>query len=202
MESRGLAAKRKVIPTASPAATIRGGYLGRHLIVADLRKAKFECDTPEIVRPERQLVYKYHTVQEALEWLEYYTTQPVVSCDIEVINFAVSCISFSSNPDTACVIPIADRWTEEEELLIWRAIQRVLGNPDSEKVFQNGIFDIQFLLVQNGIEVRGPIKDTMIEYSVMYPEFPKGLGFLGSLYCGSQEYWKDTVKFNNIKDES
>jgi len=36
----------------------------------------------------------------------------------------------------------------------------------------------------------------------MYPELPKGLGFLGSIYCGSQEYWKDMVKFDDIKDNS
>ncbi len=42
----------------------------------------------------------------------------------------------------------------------------------------------------------------MIGHSVMFPEFPKGLDFLGSLYCGSQAYWKDAVKFDNIKGES
>ena len=85
---------------------------------------------------------------------------------------------------------------------MWRGIQGVLGNPNSTKVIQNSMFDVPFLLTRNGITVRGSIHDTMIAHSIMFPELQKGLGFLGSIYCGSQEYWKDTVKFKNIKDES
>jgi hypothetical protein len=78
----------------------------------------------------------------------------------------------------------------------------VLGNENSVKVAQNAIFDIHFLLTRCGIEAKGRVEDTMIGHSVMFPEFPKGLDFLGSLYCGTQAYWKDAVKFNNIKGES
>ncbi len=200
--SRGLAREYKVIPTVSPAATVHKNYIDRQLLLNDLRKVKLESTFPEIVRPERQLVYSYQTVEEALEWLSYYAQQTIVCWDIEVLNYETSCISFSSEPDVACVIPIAGRWTEDEEVLIWLGIQEVLGNPKSVKVGQNLIFDIQFLLARNGIEVKGPIHDTMIGHSVMLPELPKGLGFLGSLYCGSQEYWKDLVSFDNIKEES
>lgn len=199
---------RKIIPTHSPYATIRGSFLNRHLIVADLKKAKQESVTPDIIRPERTLVYDFSTVEEVLQWLEFYETQPVISFDIEVINYEVSCISFASTPEVGVSIPIGTTdyrpggWTESDELQIWRGIQRVLGNPNSTKIAQNCIFDIQFLLTRCGIEVRGPIRDTLIGHSVMFPELPKGLAFLGSLYCGSQEYWKDKVKFDNIKGEA
>ena len=199
---------RKLIPTHSFTSTIRGAYTQRHTIVTDLRKAKQECEFPEIIRPERTLIYDHTSVEEVLQWLEYYTTVPILCFDIEVINYEVSCISLSDRPDLAVVIPIGDSvyrpngWKEDEELLIWRGLQRVLGNPKSEKIVQNGMFDIHFLLTRNGIVVRGPIRDTMVAHSVMFPELPKGLDFLGSVYCGSQEYWKDSVKFDNIKGES
>lgn len=198
---------RKLIPTHSPNSTIRGTYINRHMIVADLKKAKRESDTPEIIRPYRQLIYHHPTVESALEWLDFYASQDIVCFDIEVINYEVACISFASSTDVACVIPIGQttfhhEWTEEEELLIWRGVQRVLGNPNSKKVAQNNIFDVHFLLTRNGIEVKGELCDTMIGHSVMFPELPKGLDFLGSIYCGSQEYWKDSVKFDNIKGES
>ena len=45
-------------------------------------------------------------------------------------------------------------------------------------------------------------KRAMIAHSIMYPELLKGLAFLGSMYCGSQEYWQDMVHFDNIKEES
>jgi len=203
-----LATVRKLIPTHSPGATLRGAYTHRHMIVADLMKAKREGQFPELIRPDRQLVFDYQTVEEALEWLAYYETQDLICFDIEVINFEVSCISFASSANVACVIPIGRTvfhphgWTEDEELQLWRGVQKVLGNPKSTKIVQNGMFDIHFLLTRNGIVVRGPIHDTMVGHSVMFPELPKGLDFLGSIYCGTQAYWKDSVKFKNIKEES
>jgi uracil-DNA glycosylase family 4 len=199
---------RKIIPTHSFTATIRGAFHQRHVIVSDLQKAKQECEIPEIIRHERQLIYDFANIEEVLQWLEYYMNVPLLCFDIEVINYEVSCISLSASKDLACVIPIGPTdtrpqgWREDEELQIWRAVDRVLGNPASEKIVQNGMFDIHFLLTRCGIVVRGKIHDTMIAHSVMYPELPKGLDFLGSIYCGSQEYWKDSVRFDNIKGES
>lgn len=193
---------RKVIPTFHPFNALRGMYTYRYMIAADFAKAGEESKYPELKRPDRQLVYSHDTIQDALDWLAFYEEQTIVGFDIEVINYEVSCISFSSSPDLACVIPISERWNLEEELQIWRGIQSVLGNPKSTKVIQNSMFDVPFLLTRNGITVRGPVHDTMIAHSIMFPELQKGLGFLGSIYCGSQEFWKDTVKFKNIKDES
>lgn len=193
---------RKVIPIHAPKQAMRGMYTYRYLIAADLRKVKEEAAFPDIRRPQRQLVYSYANVEEALEWLRYFEDQPQVGFDIEVIEYEVSCISMASSPDLACVIPTDTRWNLGEAVLIWRGIQAVLGNPKSTKIVQNSMFDVPFLLTRNGIIVRGPMHDTMVGHSIVYPELQKGLGFLGSIYCGAQEYWKDTVKFKNIKDES
>jgi len=208
----------KIIPTIHPAACLYGAgisgdkgglatssvkpYLYRYVITCDLKKAKLFSDTPELVRPERQLVYSFANVNEVLEWLNYFAQQQLVCFDIEVLNYEVSCISFASTPGIAASIPIAHTWSETEEAQIWRAIQMVLGNEKSIKVGQNLIFDNHFLLTRCGVEVRGPIQDTMIAHSVVYPELPKGLGFLGSVYCGAQAYWKDMVRFEDIKENS
>lgn len=200
--SNSLKEERKVIPIHHPSSSVRGMYKYRHMIVADLQKAKKESELRQLIRPHRDLIYNFSTVYEVIEWLDYYTDQPIVGFDIEVINYEVSCISFASDPNIAVSIPIAGRWNLDEECEVWKGIQRVLGNDRSIKVVQNGIFDCHFLLTRNGIEVRGPIHDTMIAHSVMYPELPMGLGFLGSIYCGASQYWKDTVKFNDIKDNS
>lgn len=191
----------KVIPTHDPSKAMRGMYIYQYLIAADLRKAREESATRELVRPERELIYNHDSVEDALEWLDYYSEQPIVGFDIEVLNYEVSCISFASSPDRACVIPTAERWAIDEELMIWRGIQKVLGNPNSIKVIQNSMFDVPFMLTRAGIVTRGEVHDTMIGHSILYPELQKGLGFLGSIYCGSQEYWKDTVKFKSIKEE-
>lgn len=192
---------KKVIPIHNPRSTLYKNYTYRHMIVADLRKAKVESAFPELRRPERELVYRHDCIEDVQEWFNYYYEQPILGFDIEVINYEVSCISFASTPELACVIPISERWNLDEEMLVWRGIQKVLGNPDSIKVIQNSMFDVPFLLSRNGIITRGVVHDTMIAHSIMYPELPKALGFLGSIYCGAQEYWKDTVKFKSIKDE-
>lgn len=203
-----LKGERKLIPTHSPGAAVRGNYTFRHIITSDLSKAKRESEYPEIIRPFRNIIYQYANVEELLQWMEYLSTGEVLCFDIEVINYEVSCFSFAISPDTAVVVPIGETtfhpqgWDEFEELLIWRYVQKLLGNPNTVKVAQNSIFDIHFILSRNGVVVRGPVHDTMVAHSVMFPELPKGLDFLGSIYCGSQEYWKDAVNFDNIKGES
>ena len=217
-ESIELTPLRKVIPTIHPAASMydrKGGqkgalatsefkpYLYRHVIASDLKKAKAESQFRELRRPERQLVYEFGSVEEVLEWLEYYEKQPIVSVDIESPRSIgeMICIGFSSKPNLGISVPLDSRWSETDELLIWRAIQRVLKS-DSIKVFQNGVFDTWFLLTRYGFETAGEIRDTMIAHSVMYPELPKKLEFLGSVYCGAQEYWKGKVKFDELKEEA
>ncbi len=200
--SIGLQQTRKVIPTHHPGQAVRGTYTYKHMITCDLQKAREESKFRELIRPDRRLVYEYDSVEEALQWIEAFVGKSPLSVDIEVINFEVSCINLSIDPRIGVVIPLADRWTLDEEALIWRAMANLLEDPSTTKVLQNAIFDIQFMLSRYGIYLRGPIHDTMIGHSCMYPEFPKGLGFLGSLYCGSQQYWKDMVKFDDIKENS
>jgi uracil-DNA glycosylase family 4 len=193
---------RKVIPTYHPRNSLRGMYIQKYIISSDFRKAKEESEFPELRRPDRDLIYNPESIGDVLDWCNYYTKQKIVGFDLEVVNYEVSCISFSSTPEIAHVIPISGRWSFPDELEVWQGIQSVLGNPDSIKVVQNGMFDIPFLLNHCNVEVKGPIHDTMVAHSILYPDLPKGLGFLGSIYCGSQKYWKDMVNFSNIKEEA
>lgn len=193
---------KKVIPTYHPRNSLRGMYIQKYIISADFKKAKGESEFPELRRPERDLIYNPESIGDVLDWCRYYTKQSKVGFDLEVVNYEVSCISFSHTPELAHVIPIAGRWSLQEEMQVWLGIQETLGNPNSIKVVQNGMFDIPFLLNHCNVEVRGEIHDTMVAHSILYPDLPKGLGFLGSIYCGPQAYWKDMVSFNNIKEEA
>lgn len=200
--SIGLNRTVKVIPTHHPGQAMRGNFTYRHMITCDLKKAKQQSTFPELIRPDRKLVYNFSHLEEACQWLDYFKGKSPLSVDIEVINFEVSCINLSTRADMGVVIPIADRWTLEEEMVIWRKLDKLLSDTSTVKVLQNAIFDIQFMLSRYGVQIAGEIHDTMIGHSCMYPELPKGLGFLGSIYCGSQAYWKDMVKFDDIKENS
>lgn len=201
MESLPRYAKRKVIPSYHPSASLRGQYILRYYITADFRKSKVESEYSEIRRPKRNIIIPT-TIHECREWYAYLMGEKRYGCDIEVVNFEVSCISFAPSPGVSVSFPMYhDHWNEEEETEVWRMIDALLNN-GATVIFQNGIFDINFLATQSGLIVTNPIEDSMIAHSVMYPEMLKGLGFLVSMYCGSQEYYKDMVKWDNIKEES
>lgn len=193
---------RKIIPTYHPAASLRGQYILRYYISADFEKAAKESAILGIVRPERKLVVPT-TLSEATEWLDTLAKAFALAIDIEVVNFEVSCICFAPTPELSVSVPMYhEHWTVEEEMVLWRKIANILTSTKIIKIFQNGIFDCHFLATRCGIKVAEPIEDTMIAHSVQYPEMLKGLEFLVSLYCGSQQYYKDMVKWNNIKKEA
>lgn len=193
--------RRKVIPAYHPAASLRGQYILRYYITADFEKAKLQSTFPEIRRPDRKIVVPT-TMAECVQWLDYLDQQPRWSCDIEVVNFEVSAIGFAPTPLLAISIPMYhEHWNEQEEAYLWRCIHKLLTGPATKR-FQNGVFDCHFLAMRAGILVQPPIEDTMIAHHVMYPEMLKGLEFLVSMYCGAQAYYKDMVKWDNIKKEA
>lgn len=208
----------KAIPIIHPASSLYGGgikkksgdrispYIQRYYTVNDLKKAKVESEYPELRRPVRELLIP-NSLKNALEWLDYFNTCKRLGVDIEVVNFEVSAIALADSPEQGMSFPFYHNIFDlYEEVKLWRAMAKVLGNKKIIKVFQNGIFDIHFLATRVGVIVEPidpiHIEDTMMAHSVMYPEFRKSLEFLGSMYCGSQEYWKNMVKFDNIKDNA
>lgn len=192
---------RKVIPAIHPAASLRGQYILRYYITADLKKAKVESAFPEIRRPERRIIIP-QTVAECHQWTEFLLECPSWACDIEVVHYQVSAIAFAPKADLSISFPMYGHWSLEEECFLWRMLNRLLTCERITKIFQNGIFDMGFLATQCGIHVVGPIEDTMVAHHIMYPEMLKSLEFLVSMYCGAQQYYKDMVKFDNIKKEA
>jgi len=64
---------------------------------------------------------------------------------------------------------------------------------DIPKVAQNGLFDGWFLASFSDIFVENYIHDTMVAQHCAYPELPKGLDFLASIYT-REPYYKDEGK--------
>lgn len=187
-----------IIPCIHPAAALRGKYLWRYYIMHDLMRAA-RYAKPGFELPKIDAITDL-TFEETCEWLRGFRKQSLVSFDIEVQHYQVSCISFTSSKNFAISIPMVGVWNLEQETLIWRLIAELLEDPSVEKVGQNLPFDITFLALVNNIHTRGYIHDTMIEHSVMYPDFEKSLGFLGSIYT-DVPYWKDLVSFKRIKKD-
>lgn len=183
----------KVLPTYHPAGVLRN-WSWRVIVLQDLTKAKREMEFPEIRRTRRKLLID-PTAQEAIQWLAAALYSPVLSCDIETEKKQITSIGFATSPEEGLVIPFWDKrkpswsyWDDETvECAIWHNIKwLLLQHP--KVLFQNGLFDVQYLW-KMGIRIPGFLEDTMILHHAMYPELPKGLGFLGSIYINDSA-WK------------
>lgn len=190
-----------VIPSLHPAKMIWSNYIWRHYLAHDLRKANDLSKNPdELWQPEIEAIIP-STFIEAKEYLNYIMNFDTLSVDIEVTNYEVSCIGFATTPTKAFSIPFDMRWELEEEVALWNMVANIMGDKRITKVGQNFIFDIHFLAYKMGILTYGKIIDTMMGHSILYPDFLKSLGFLGSIYT-KQPMWKDSVQFKDIKKES
>lgn len=184
----------KVLPTYHPAAVLRN-WAYRPITIADLLKSKRESESPHIARPERFILVE-PTMDELCDWTHAHITLPCeVACDIETKSGMIEMIGFSSGPQHAMVVPFVDRakggnyWpTRSEELEARRIVASILHNPRVYKVFQNGLYDLQYLL-REGFRPRNCTHDTMLLHHSIYPELQKGLGFLGSIYT-NEPAWK------------
>ena len=195
----------KVMPTFSPSAVIRN-FDFRPIVLADIKKAVEESNTPEIKIKERELWIE-PTIEDLQSFEESFIKEnnedEPLSFDIETAGGFITCIGFAPNDSTALVIPFKDKrnvlqnyWTDvAHERQAWAWIKRILENDKITKVAQNQTYDVSWLEYKHNIKVAGTIHDTMHAQHALQPEQQKGLGFLGSIYT-NEGAWKTMAKFS------
>lgn len=199
----------KLLPTFHPAAILRQ-WDNRPTVIADLQKALRESEYPEIRRPFREI-----WIEPSLDDFARFTSDHIRGCallsvDIETSGSRVTCIGFAPSPRLAIVVPFDDErkangsyWpTQSDELACWAHVRDILGDPGIRKLFQNGLYDISFLLRAYGIRTFGAEHDTMLLQHALQPESLKGLGYLGSLYTDEFAWKTMRKKVKTIKRDS
>jgi uracil-DNA glycosylase len=197
----------KVLPTYHPAAIFRA-WQWRVIVLADLIKAKRETAFAEVRRPARSVI-----VNPSIEDVEAWTDATMLRAenehaflapDIETMNGQIRCIGFARSRSEALVIPFikdlrgTSYWEDEDhELRAWECVRALLAS-DIPKIFQNGVFDLQYL-IRAGLRVAHAQHDTMLLHHALYPELQKGLGFLGSVYT-NEPAWK-TMRLHKGEEE-
>ena len=182
----------KCIPAYHPAAIARE-WKFRPLTVLDFIKAKAEGEYPEVRRIRRDLIVR-PTYNEIMEYLCCITQdEGLVAFDIEVETRQITCISLAISPTTSMSIPFwwgssGSFWDAKQEQAIWWQIKQVLENEQIKKVAQNAQYDMTILEDLYGIHVKGLWLDTMIGFHSVYPELPKNLGLLTSIYTDVPYY--------------
>lgn len=188
----------KVIPIVHPAAALRQ-YTLTHLISFDLKKVKKHADNSEIPADPREYILK-PSMEDIIRYFERAEASPKeepIGFDIEVASREVSCISFAhiENGRTVAIsIPfteyVKDYFPIYQEAFVWRKIAALLEDESRPKVAQNASFDTTFLYHKYGIRTRN-LHDTMIGWSIAYPDFSKSLAMITSVLTDMPYYKED-----------
>ena len=181
----------QVLPTYHPSAVNRQWTL-RPIVISDLDKARRHSTHADLRRPVRHI-----WIEPTLQDLEDYDRKfiedaDLLSADIETKQDQITCIGFAPSPSSAIVIPFFSEsgrsyWSKEEEIIAWAYVRRWLATKPT--LFQNGLYDINFLWSRYGIPVPLAQEDTMLLHHAYQPEMEKGLGFLATLYT-DEASWK------------
>ena len=197
----------KVIPTLHPAMVMRQ-YEYRPQAVFDLAKAKRESGKPEFPAVYKDNFIVNPSFTQVMQTIEFLNKQTYVSFDIETDmvrlvthKFAethpITCIGFGWSKQDAICIPLyyggVEIWTGDEEFQIIRAMRKLFANPEVKFIAQNAQFDMTNLKFFYEFEVANLYVDTMIAQHCVYPELPKSLAFLTSIYT-QRPYHKDLGK--------
>lgn len=197
----------KVLPTYHPAAIFRQ-YDNRGTAIMDLMKAERESHSPDF-NLRRRAIYLEPTISDLFSWRDRLLSASHLAMDIETkpAISQITCIGFAPSRDEAYVIPFWDKrkpdgsyWTEAEEIIAWKVVKEIVESP-STKIMQNGLYDVQYCAFY-GWKVRGFTEDTMILHHSLYPSVPKGLDFLGSLYCNERAWKRLRPRGGEEKDDA
>jgi uracil-DNA glycosylase family 4 len=112
--------------------------------------------------------------------------------DIETHHGYITCISFCTNGQEAVSVPLLiGRMPINERAYLYKLTADILKHR-IPKVNQNIKYD--WTVVERfGFKVHNIVGDTMLMAHTIYPELPKGLDFLTSIYT-DQPYYKDEGK--------
>lgn len=186
---------RKVIPTIHPNAALRQ-WSDQPLIVHDLKRVLDNSEFPDI-RLLKRYMNLFPTCAEALQYIAECEKLPIVAIDTEVTGRSLSHISIAKSATDIICIPFYDaghdNFTLAEEAQLFKALARLLRNPNVVKLGHNMSFDASFLYSAFGMVVR-PIDDTMIMSRIIQPDMPASLAFAVSIYCNGEPYYKDDGK--------
>lgn len=180
--------------------TLMRAWDNKPLFDLDVRRAVAEASSPELSLPQYHFEVEL-TCGQILQRLEAINSSHVVSIDIEGgvpnpnadkpewrFENGVTCVGISTDPRSAFIVNLVD-FGESEQLLLLKALGKVLGDPSIKKVLQNSLYDNFVLSWLWKMPIRNVAWDTMLSSWEIYPELPKSLGVQASVWT-KQPYYK------------
>lgn len=178
----------RILPTYHPSYILRGMTVERPVVEADIRKAYRQARNPS--KPKTFFNIN-PTFEEVCRLLRERPAK--IALDIETVNLETRMIGIAWSKHEALTIPLFKgrnhAWTLDQEAEILFGLGKLLRSRDTAKVIQNLNFDYTILARDFGFEINNITQDTMLAQHLLYPELPKGLDFLCSIYTDHEMYW-------------
>lgn len=159
----------------------------------DVKRAIEESGNRNLNLPQRRL----WVCRNSLELIRFLDrVHDRLSVDIETHRSFPLCIGLSTYPKEAMsvILTYPKKQPTRDQLYIWKQLIEFFGDRkhDIKIIGQNFKFD-QYICDSVGINIPDPYSDTMLKAHTCYPELPKGLGFLTSIWT-REPYYKDEGK--------
>lgn len=160
------------------------------LLMFDLKRARREGETRELLLPQRD-IYIDLTPEQIVQRLDAWPSGQECSIDIEGVLKNWTCVSVASSPSDVFIIDWYSM-TLEQECSVMVAFSRLLWRHDVPKTLQNGLYDNFVMAFGYRIIAHNVYDDTMLKGWELYPELPKSLGVQASIWT-RQPNWKDEL---------
>lgn len=208
----------KCVPTYHPAAVLRQ-YSWKPIVELDLVRAQRESLYPDLRLPPTNFIIdpSYETVMDYLRTFR----KDRFAFDIETLGDMTRCLAISHEVGHAICIPFVSShrtmrpgttrlflspegsptansyWPPEQELAILGALDELFRRHEVFKDAQNCPFDTVIMAREFGFDFPSLDRDTMVMSHTAYPELPKGLDFLCSIYTRFP-YYSDFDASNDL----
>lgn len=170
---------------AQESGPIQGDLFAEITSNGPIEEKKSNIDTLKTLNTDYQLI---DNKEKRVEIIQKLLTTKILALDTETtgtdpMEAELVGMSFSFAENQGFYIPIpADR---EEALKIVNEFKEVFENEKTLKVGQNIKYDM--IVLQNyGVEVKGPLFDTMVAHYVLQPELRHGMDYLAEIYLHYQ----------------
>jgi uracil-DNA glycosylase family 4 len=189
---------KKCVGIVHPAAILRQ-WLYRPATVIDMARIKEEMEFPELNLPVREYVID-PTFEQVLDEISDAKKSPdLLSVDIETLPHPqrMSLFQFCISAKRAIAILFQHRdgrsvWTEDQELIILKALIDLLENCGRRIIGQNILTFDFFMLMLYGFNIEKLLAnvwmDLMEAFECIEPQLPRGLDFLTSVYTREPFY--------------
>lgn len=179
----GVKGQLKVIPTLHPAYLLRSRKT-YPIFDQDIKRIVEDSEFPELRLPERKYVTN-PTGMDREVWVEELLKARILGIDVETFGPYLACVGFAPSADLAVC------FVNDNSNGFDTAIRRLLSS-NIPKVAHFSHFDSLYLKT-HGYPVVNLVHDTMVLQHVMWPELPRALKYITSIYT-REPYYKDEGK--------